>query len=129
MQESEPTEIKLAIVGNRPKSAVVKYEFVRDKIDELMIKHNLKPILIISGGADGIDKHAKDYAKEKGIELLEHKPDYDKYPGYLAPLMRNDLIARDNDVMIAFWNQISKGTKDVTDKQTNLDKDLIIVKI
>ena len=56
-------------------------------------------------------------------------PEYDKYPGYIAPLKRNDKIVDDNDVMFAFWNEKSTGTKDVTDKQTKADKDLIIIKI
>lgn len=122
-------EIKLAIVGCRPKTKVITYDFFESKVNELLKKHDLKPILIISGGAEGIDKHAETYADKNGIEKLIHLPEYDKYPGYIAPLKRNDKIVDDNDVMFAFWNEKSTGTKDVTDKQTKADKDLIIIKI
>lgn len=65
---------------------------------------------IISGGAKGIDTCAANYAKENRLELIEFLPDYKKY-GKGAPLKRNDLIIDAADIVLAFWDGKSKGTK------------------
>lgn len=67
--------------------------------------------VIVSGGADGVDKTAASAARysSKGIGLIEHLPEYDRY-GRVAPLERNRLIVRDCDRLVAFWDGKSTGT-------------------
>ena len=48
--------------------------------------------LIVSGGAKGIDACAADFARAKGIPLVEYNPDYARY-GRGDTLRRNDQIA------------------------------------
>ncbi|MBR5528715.1 MAG: DUF2493 domain-containing protein [Clostridia bacterium] len=64
---------------------------------------------IISGGANGVDKCAAEYAVTNGIPLVEILPDYDRY-GRRAPLFRNEEIVRHADTVIAFWDGKSRGT-------------------
>ena len=65
---------------------------------------------IVSGGAKGIDTCARKYAIEHHIKLTEFLPEYYKY-GKGAPLKRNLQIIEYTDVVIAFWDGQSKGTK------------------
>lgn len=69
---------------------------------------------IISGGALGVDTSAKQYAIEHNLKLTEFYPEYEKY-GRSAPLKRNITIIENADLVIAFWDGASKGTKYVID--------------
>ena len=69
---------------------------------------------IVSGGARGIDTCARDYALTHDIKLTEFLPEYNKY-GRCAPLKRNLQIIEYVDVVIAFWDGKSRGTKYVID--------------
>ncbi|MGN0634085.1 MAG: hypothetical protein ACI4JW_09490 [Oscillospiraceae bacterium] len=69
---------------------------------------------IVSGGAKGIDSCAREYALSHGIKLTEFLPEYDKY-GRSAPLKRNITIIEYADVVLAFWDGKSHGTKFVID--------------
>ena len=83
---------------------------------------------IISGGAVGIDRCAAEYANNSNVELQEFFPDYKKY-GRAAPIVRNKMIADEADVIIAFWDGSSKGTKMVIDycKKTNKPCTVVII--
>ena len=69
---------------------------------------------IVSGGAVGVDSSAREYAQANGIKLTEFLPEYDKY-GRSAPLKRNITIIEYADVVLAFWDGKSRGTKYVID--------------
>ncbi len=84
--------------------------------------------IIISGGAIGIDRCAADYAIKKGIELEEILPDYPKY-GRAAPIVRNKIIADKSDLVIAFWDGNSKGTKMVIEYCKKTNKLCVVTKI
>jgi len=83
---------------------------------------------IVSGGAKGIDTCARDYALLHDIKLTEFLPEYNKY-GRGAPLKRNLQIIEYADVVIAFWNGKSKGTKYVIDncKKMNVKVDVHLI--
>jgi len=80
---------------------------------------------IVSGGAKGVDTSARDYAEANGIKLTEFLPEYGTY-GRLAPLKRNISIIEYADVVLAFWNGDSRGTKFVID---NCEKMSVPVKV
>ena len=69
---------------------------------------------IVSGGAKGIDTCARDYAFSHDLKLTEFLPEYSRY-GRGAPLKRNLQIIEYAEVVIAFWDGKSKGTKYVID--------------
>ena len=69
---------------------------------------------IVSGGAKGVDTSARMYAIASGIKLTEFLPDYEKY-GRSAPLKRNLQIIEYADMVLAFWDGESRGTKFVID--------------
>ncbi len=80
---------------------------------------------IVSGGAKGIDACAREYAQQQGLKLTEYLPDYSRY-GRAAPLKRNITIIENADLVLAFWDGTSRGTKYVID---NCKKRNIPVKI
>lgn len=96
--------MKIAIIGSR--------EYGNINFEELLKKHFdvFAHDTIISGGARGIDTLAAQYAKKHGVKLLEFRPDYATF-GRGATFVRNRLIVDMADIVIAFWNGSSRGTK------------------
>lgn len=64
---------------------------------------------IVSGGANGVDILAEEWAKKHNIEFVAYLPDYKHY-GKRAPLVRDEEMVNFCDVVIAFWNGYSTGT-------------------
>ncbi len=64
---------------------------------------------VVSGGARGVDRIARNYARMHDMELIEILPDYKLY-GSRAPLVRNDRIIEMADLVLAFWDGRSGGT-------------------
>lgn len=95
--------MKVAIVGSRGLEVADLGKFLPPDVTE-----------IISGGARGVDTSARNYALANGIKLTEILPDYDRY-GRRAPLVRNITIIESADLVIAFWDGQSHGTKFVVD--------------
>jgi predicted Rossmann fold nucleotide-binding protein DprA/Smf involved in DNA uptake len=77
--------------------------------------------LIVSGGARGIDALAEAYADTMNIQKLIIKPEYEKY-GRAAPIKRNEVIVSLADLIIAFWDKKSRGTKYVIDYALKMEK-------
>lgn len=57
----------------------------------------------------GADTYVREFAKKKGLKLIEFFPNYEKY-GKIAPLERNKLIVDVCDCVLAFEDEQS-GTK------------------
>ena len=94
--------MKLAIIGSRGITSLDLTPYMRHCTE------------VVSGGARGVDSVAARYAREHGLKLTEFLPDYDRY-GRGAPLVRNRLIVDYADLVIAFWDGKSRGTKYVID--------------
>ena len=86
------------------------------------------PSVIVSGGARGIDTQAAQYVVQNGIPLVEHRPDYARY-GRSAPIRRNDIIVADCDIVLAFWDGRSRGTKYTIDFARRHGKEVVVVHI
>lgn len=84
--------------------------------------------LIVSGGANGIDKLAEKYADKKRISKLILQPQYELY-GRAAPLKRNDLMVNVCNRVLIFWDGKSKGTKHTIDYAKKLGKPVDIVNV
>ncbi len=94
--------MRVAVIGSRD----------ADESVEALIRDNLPPYTteIVSGGAKGVDEAARKVAAALGIPFREFLPDYDTY-GKRAPLVRNDQIIDYADMVLAFWDGKSSGTK------------------
>ncbi len=113
--------MKLAIVGSRTfndyetLSYALKSHFSSMRVDE-----------IISGGASGADKLAAKFAKENGIKLTEFLPDWDKH-GRAAGFIRNEDIVGAGDFLVAFWDGVSRGTRNDLSIAKRLKKPTLII--
>lgn len=112
--------MRLAIVGSRKIKDIDLREFLRDM--------NEQPDVIISGGANGIDTLAAEYAVKNGIELIVIRPDYDKY-GRAATHIRNRQIVEQSDAVLAIWDGESRGTLSTINSAKRLRKEIKVVKI
>lgn len=99
-------DVRIAIVGSRTFN---DYQKLKETVDTRCIIEGLNPVAVVSGGAKGADLLGARYAEEKGIPLIEYKPDWKKY-GRSAGFKRNVQIIDDCDVCFAFWDGQSKGT-------------------
>lgn len=74
------------------------------------ILQNFQDIKIISGHAHGADMLGETYAKERGFPLTVFPADWGAH-GKKAGFIRNGEMAKHGNVLIAFWDKKSKGTK------------------
>jgi hypothetical protein len=65
---------------------------------------------VVSGGARGPDTYAENWARLNKVPLTVHKPDWDKH-GKSAGYIRNVDIVHDSDLLLAFYDGSSKGTR------------------
>ena len=95
--------MKVAVIGSRGLSVSDLGRYLPENTTE-----------IVSGGAKGVDTSAREYALAHEIKLTEFLPEYTKY-GRSAPLKQNITIIEYSDIVLAFWDGKSRGTKFVID--------------
>ncbi|MFW6236373.1 MAG: DUF2493 domain-containing protein, partial [Desulfovibrionales bacterium] len=94
--------MKIAIIGSR---SFNDFEFLSKTL-----RSTQDIELVISGGARGTDSLAERWAKENDIPTLIFTPDWKRF-GRSAGVIRNKDIIDNCDVVYAFWDGQSKGTK------------------
>lgn len=107
--------MKVAVVGSRSiidEVGIVKVLSAYDNITE-----------VVSGGAKGVDSIAEKYAKDSGIRTNIFLPEWKKY-GKRAGFVRNVTLIDNSDMIIAFWDGISRGTKHSIDYANRKGKDV-----
>ena len=73
-------------------------------------------VTIVHGAAKGADSLAGEYAKTRNYDVEEYPADWDKH-GKIAGFVRNqEMVDSNPDIVIAFWDGVSKGTKDTINK-------------
>ena len=88
------------------------------------IPHNTE--LIISGGANGIDLLAEQFADKYKISKLIIRPKYNLYRKN-APLKRNEQMVEICDSVLALWDGKSRGTKYTIDYAAKSGKPIKII--
>ena len=68
-------------------------------------------IIILHGGARGVDSIAGYWAKKNNIPVEVIKPDWKRY-GKRAGFIRNSWLVNKADYVIAIWDSKSRGTID-----------------
>ena len=82
---------------------------------------------VISGGARGTDRMAIRWAKAEGLATREFLPDLRSFGSPSAYYRRNAAIAEACDLMVAFWDNRSRGTRHAIDCCERLGKPFEIV--
>jgi hypothetical protein len=105
--------IKMLVSGSR---IITNPEYVKRVIDNTLARNKLKPTMLISGGAKGVDTGAEAWAKENGIEIKRFLPDWKKY-GKKAGMLRNTTMLNEGaDILIVIWDGKSSGSKHMLTK-------------
>lgn len=72
---------------------------------------------IVSGGAKGADRLGEFYAIDRDFSISRFPADWEKH-GKRAGYLRNQEMAEYADILIAFWDGQSRGTKHMIDIAT-----------
>ena len=114
--------MNIAIVGSRNAGNINLAQELEKRINIM------EGDAIVSGGARGIDTLAASYAKERNLKLIELRPDYAKY-GRGNMFIRNRAIVEAADMVVAFWDGESRGTKYSIDYANKIGRTTLIVSI
>ncbi len=104
--------VKLIVAGGRDFS---DHSFLLDKMSELNKFLNISEI--VSGCAKGADTLGERFAVEFRIPIKRFPADWDTHKKAAGPI-RNTQMAKYADVLVAFWDKKSRGTKHMIDTAT-----------
>ena len=107
--------MKLMIVGSRSIQNFDLTPHIPQNVD-----------LIITGGAQGIDSLAEEYADRHKISKLILRPRYDLY-GKPAPIFRNKQMVELADQILVIWDGHSRGTQSTIEFARKKQKPITIV--
>ena len=110
--KAEKPTFALLVVGSR---SITDEEFVEKKIDKMISQiRDRYNILIVSGGAGGVDSIAEKYARKNGMEMRVMPVDWKRYgrsAGYIRNREMHEYISGfERRGVIAVWDGISRGT-------------------
>lgn len=100
--------MKIAIVGSRGVPPHLESE-VEAQIEDVL-DGVIGDVTLISGGAKGVDSIARRVARSLWIPYIEFIPDWRTH-GKKAGFLRNREIVDTCDVLHAWWDGKSRGTK------------------
>jgi len=109
--------MKVAVIGSRTFN---DYEEIKRTLSAINIT------LLVSGGAKGADTLGEQYAKENNIPTKIFFPDWNKH-GKAAGFIRNTDIINEAELVVAFWDNSSKGTKDSLQKAEKAGKKILVI--
>jgi hypothetical protein len=112
--------MNLAVVGSRS---------FRDKARMFSVLDALRPEIksIISGGAQGADCMAEEWAKERGVPFQSFPADWATY-GKMAGFLRNVDMVLAADAVLAFWDGWSRGTRHTIELAEKRKKPVTIIR-
>lgn len=118
-----PEKITLMVCGSRE-------GFSREEVEMdlfyLTENWNIPEVTLIHGGARGVDTYAGEWGHLNGVEIEVYEAEWDHF-GKSAGYRRNSEMVRDADVVVAFWDGKSKGTKHSIDLALKARKELHVL--
>lgn len=131
--------MKVLVAGGRDfTNAEAIIHFINDLMAEGKLPEDT-PLELVCGMAQGADITAYHVFKNNGLTIHEFPADWkdmsepcirkvNKYGAYnaLAGMKRNTEMSEVAEVLIAFWDGVSKGTKDMINKMQALGKPVYI---
>jgi hypothetical protein len=103
--------IKVIVAGGRDFSNEI---LLTESCDRLLVGPDFE---IVSGTARGADRMGEFYAIDRNFQIQRFPPDWDTH-GNRAGYLRNQEMAKYADMLIAFWDGQSRGTKHMIDIAT-----------
>lgn len=115
--------MRLGIVGYRNYN---DYENFCIEVNKYL--NGVKPEMIISGGATGVDTMAQRYAQEYNIKMEIYLAEWNKYGKKAGPLRNSQIIKYSTDIL-AFVSKKSIGTIDTINKAIKENKKIKIINL
>lgn len=106
--------MKVGVIGSRNFN---DYNLLKSVLDDLDIS------VIISGGAKGADSLAELWASDNNVKTEIYKPNWSL--GRRAAAIRNIEIVKNSELIVAFWDGKSSGTKMTLDIAKSKNKKII----
>ena len=107
--------MKLLIVGSRSITDFDLSPYISKNVDT-----------VISGGANGIDTLAEQYADLHRLSKYIIRPRYDLY-GRAAPLKRNEEMVNMADAVLVIWDGQSKGAQYTVKYTKKMNKPITLI--
>jgi len=108
---------RIAIVGSR------------DYPDLEAVKHFVEAlppnVTVVSGGARGVDRTAEDTARARGMKVVVFLADWAN-EGRSAGYKRNVKVVNAADMVVAFWDGKSPGTRHAIELARKLNRPLLL---
>ena len=103
-------------------------ELFNKTLDEMIDKENT---ILVSGHAKGADTFAELYAEKYGIDIKIFPPEWSKYGRAAGPIRNKQMLdyisEADENLVIAFWNGQSKGTKHTVETANKMGIEVQII--
>lgn len=117
--------MKVCICGSRN---FLDYSRLRTALLSFMDKFNCRDSMeIVSGCARGADSLGECFAREFGLKVFQFPAKWDIF-GNTAGFVRNKEMAEFSDVVIAFWDGQSSGTKGMIEHCKEIGKQVYVVR-
>jgi len=108
--------LRVAIVGSRHFSDPWR---VADYVNSLPARAS-----IITGSASGVDAAATKAAREKGVPVQVIPASFDELADTAKSAVRNQRLVDACDVLVAFWDGSSKGTRTTVERALDSGKEV-----
>ena len=99
-------KMRVAVIGSR--------DYQHLDVVKMYVNDLAEGVIVVSGGARGVDTAAHEAAKARGLTSKIYLADWSKGKG--AGFARNSEIVKNSDLVVAFWDGTSKGTLDTVMK-------------
>ena len=106
-------ENRLMCSGSRDLDIDVYYSYVSRLMTAARLKWN--PTMLIHGGAVGVDSMCDSWARSNDLDTWLFKPEYDKFPKWEAPKVRNYEMVVSSTCAVVLWSGFSGGTSHALD--------------
>lgn len=123
MESNKP--VRVAVVGSREFDS---YKLVENTVDSILAERGLKDVLIVSGGARGVDTLAELYAIRRNLPKKVYKANWTEYGKAAGPL-RNTQIVENSDLIIAFRLPGSRGTQNTINQAKERGVETIVIDV
>ena len=120
--------MKVCVCGSRNFTDYEKAHFVIHSFFEKFVEDWKINGEIVSGCARGADAMGEQFAADYGLKCHRYPADWENH-GKKAGYLRNKEMAEFSDVIIAFWDGESKGTKHMIDICKRLNKKVYVINV
>lgn len=108
-----PAELRVIVTGSRAFGA---YVWHHSQLGRVLGELPGDAVIIHGGCPMGADKMADDWAMQMGRHVVVFHADWKRHGRKAGPIRNQEMIDAGADLVIAFWDGASRGTKDCIDR-------------